>query len=287
MVSVPSDRQWLRTTFDSAAQLYQQARPDYPAALYDELIRLAGLRPPGRLLEIGCATGKATLPLAARGFRLTCLEMGPRLAAVARGNLARFPAVTVTEADFETWRPPPGEAFDLIFAATAWHWIDPATRYQRAWALLAPGGHLAFWEASHVFPVDGDPIFGDIQQLYQEIGEGLPPGAAQPRPGELPDSRAEIEASGLFQGVTVRQFDWAASYTAAEYLSLLSTFSGHIAMAQWQRDHLYDGIRRLLAGRPDGRLRRHWGVALHVARRPLIPAGQRRCLRRRADPGRG
>jgi hypothetical protein len=48
---------------------------------------------------------------------------------------------------------------------------------------------------------------------------------------------------------------------------LLSTFSGHIEMAPWQRDHLYQGIQRLLAGRPDGRLRRHWGAALHIARR--------------------
>jgi SAM-dependent methyltransferase len=188
---------------------------------------------------------------------------------VARDNLARFPAVTVTEANFETWRPPLGEALDLVFAATAWHWIDPATRYQQAWTLLAPGGHLAFWEASHVFPVDGDPIFDDIQRLYQEIGEGLPPGADQPRPAELPDSRAEIEASGWFEDVATRQFDWSVSYTAAEYLSLLSTFSGHIDMAQWQRDHLYDGIRRMLAQRPDGRLRRHWGVTLHVARRAV------------------
>jgi hypothetical protein len=31
-------------------------------------------------------------------------------------------------------------------------------------------------------------------------------------------------------------------------------------MTQWQRDHLYDGIRRLLAQRPDGRLRRHWAT---------------------------
>jgi SAM-dependent methyltransferase len=175
--------------------------------------------------------------------------------------------VTVTEADFDTWLAPPAEAFDLVFAATAWHWTDPATRYQRAWTLLAPGGHLAFWAASHVFAVDGDPVFDDIQRLYQEIGEGLPPGAIQPRPGELPDSRAEIEASGLFADVTVRQFDWAVSYTAAEYLSLLSTFSGHIEMAPWQRDHLYRGIQRLLAQRPDGRLRRHWGAALHIAQR--------------------
>jgi SAM-dependent methyltransferase len=267
MACMPRDRQHLRATFDSAAELYQQARPDYPATLYDELIRLAGLRPPGRLLEIGCATGKATLPLAERGFRLTCLEIGPRLAAAARDNLARFPGVTVTEADFETWPPAPGVPFDLIFAATAWHWIDPAVRYQKAWALLVPGGHLAFWEARHVFPPDGDSFFRDIQPVYEEIGEGLPPGTVWPQPGGLPDSRAEIEASSLFLDVAVRHFDWAISYTAEEYIRLLSTFSGHIDMAPWQRDRLYRGIRDLLAARPGGRLRRHWGAVLHVARR--------------------
>jgi hypothetical protein len=49
------------------------------------------------------------------------------------------------------------------------------------------------------------------------------------------------------------------------YDRLLDTFSGHISMAQWQRDRLYGEITRRLAGRPDGRLRRHWGTALHVA----------------------
>jgi hypothetical protein len=45
-------------------------------------------------------------------------------------------------------------------------------------------------------------------------------------------------------------------------------------MAQWQRDRLYGEIRRRLAARPDGRLRRHWGAALHVARRRDPPAAR-------------
>lgn len=49
------------------------------------------------------------------------------------------------------------------------------------------------------------------------------------------------------------------SCTAGEYIRLLDTFSGHLAMAAWQRDRLYGEIRRRLAERPDGRLRRHWG----------------------------
>jgi len=174
----------------------------------------------------------------------------------------------VITSDFETWAAPPGEAFDLVFAATAWHWIDPAAGFARAWELLAPGGHLAIWAQGHVFPAGGDPIFTQIQPVYDEIGEGRPPGQGQPRPGELPDELSPaIEASGLFDIVTVAQFGWEVRYDADGYLRLLDTFSGHIAMAAWQRDRLYGEIRRRLAQRPGGQLRRHWGAILHVARR--------------------
>jgi SAM-dependent methyltransferase len=271
---MPSDQERLKTTFDSAADLYQQARPEYPAQLYDILIDMAGLDAGDRLVEVGCATGKATLPLARRGFQIMCIEIGPRLAAAARRNLASFPHVTVINSAFETWHPPVGDRVDLVFAATAWHWIDPTLRYQRAWQLLRPGGHLAFWSATHVIPDGGDPFFVDIQDVYDQIGEGLPGDATWPRPGQLPDSRHEIELSGLFADVVVRHFDWEISYTAQEYLRLLDTFSGHIAMEGWKRQRLYAEISRRLQQRPDGRLRRHWGAVLHVARRAdPSPAG--------------
>jgi SAM-dependent methyltransferase len=261
------DREQLRTTFDSAAALYQQARPEYPAQLYDELIRLTGTGGGDRLLEVGCATGKATLPLARRGLSITCLELGADLAAAARRNLAAYPAVQVVTANFETWRPQPPATFGLVFAATAWHWIDPAAGYPQAWRLLRPGGRLAIWNQAHVFPDGGDSFFAEIQDVYDEIGEGMPSGTLRVRPGEVPDRRADIEASGLFGDVAVRQFDWSVSYDADGYLRLLDTFSGHIAMAEWQRQRLYGEIRRRLGQRPDGRLRRHWGSVLHVARR--------------------
>jgi SAM-dependent methyltransferase len=264
---MPSDQERLKTTFDSAADLYQQARPEYPEQLYDTLIATAGLDAGDRLVEVGCATGKATLPLARRGFQITCIEIGPRLAGAAQRNLAGFPNVTIINSAFETWHPPADDRFDLVFAATAWHWIDPALRYQRAWELLRPGGHVALWSATHVVPDDGDPFFFEIQGVYDEIGEGLPQDATWPRPGQLPDSRDEIEQSGLFTDVFVRHFDWEISYNAQEYQRLLDTFSGHIAMEEWQRQRLYVEISRRLQRRPDGRLRRHWAAVLHVARR--------------------
>jgi SAM-dependent methyltransferase len=263
---VTQDREQLRTTFDSAAQLYHRARPDYPNELYDELVRLAGLRPGDRLLEVGCATGKATIPLARRGFAITCVELGVELAAEASSNLAEFREVRIVNSPFETWSSGP-EPFDLVFAATAWHWIDPAVRYRKAWEALRPGGHLAFWSATHVFPADGDPFFHEIQDVYDEIGERLPPDATWPEAAEMPEDADEILASGLFRDVAVRHFGWEIDYDAEGYIRLLNSFSGHIAMEAWQRDRLYGEIRRRLALRPDGRLRRGWGAVLHVARR--------------------
>jgi hypothetical protein len=60
---------------------------------------------------------------------------------------------------------------------------------------------------------------------------------------------------------------WERRYEADEYIALLDTFSGHIAMGEAKRARLYGEIRRRLAERPDGRLRRHWLAILHVARR--------------------
>lgn len=256
----------LRQTFDRAADLYQRARPDYPDELFDDLVAVAGLTPGDRLLEVGCATGKATLPLARRGFRITCIELGAHLATAARRNLAGLD-VEVQDGRFEDWQPRPEERFDLVFAATAWSWVDPATRYTRAWQALRPGGHLAFWNATHVFPDGGDPFFVDIQEVYEEIGQGMPPGGGRPRPGELEDSRDEIEASGLFEVVHVAHFDWERVYDAEGYIELLNTFSGHIAMEEWQRERLYGEMRARLGRRDDNAVRRHWGSVLHIARR--------------------
>jgi SAM-dependent methyltransferase len=263
---VCADREQLRTTFNSAASLYHQARPEYPAELFDELVRLAQLQPGDRLLEVGSATGKATSPLARRGFRITGVELGADLAAEARRNLGGFPRVTIVNEAFEAWEPSQA-GFGLVYAATAWHWIDPAVRYRKAWELLCEGGHLAFWSAAHAFPAGGDRFFHELQNVYDEINEGLPPGAPSPAADELPDDRAEIAATGLFTDTEIRRFGWEIEYTADEYIRLLDTFSGHIAMAQWQRDRLYGEIRRRLAERPGGRLSRGWGAVLHVARR--------------------
>jgi SAM-dependent methyltransferase len=262
---VREKRETLRRTFETAADLYDAARPSYPDELFNDLVSLASLEPGDRLLEIGSATGKATRPLLERGFSVICVEMGAQLAERARRNLAGLP-VEIHVDPFETWDGEP-ETFDLVYAATAWKWVDPAIRYRKAHQLLRPGGHLAFWSALHAFPQGFDPFFSEIQEVYDAIGESHPDQWPPPPPDEIPGDRAEIEASGLFEGVEVRRYVWEKSYTAEEYIALLNTFSGHIAMEEAKREHLYSEIRQRIDRRSDARVSRHWYAILHVARR--------------------
>jgi len=255
----------LRETFEFAADGYDAARPSYPEQLFDDLVELAELKPRARLLEIGCGTGKATRPLLERGFSVVCVELGARLAERARANLADLPA-EIHVAPFEDWETE-REQFDLLYAATAWHWLDPAIRYRKARELLRPTGHLAFWSAEHAFPGDYDPFFAEIQQVYDAIGESRPGEWPPPPPDRVPDEAAEIEASGLFEEIHVRRYVWETRYSAEEYIALLDTFSGHIAMEKTKRERLYGQIRHRIGRRTPPSVRRHWTAILHVARR--------------------
>jgi SAM-dependent methyltransferase len=263
--AVSGSRGQLRRTFERAADLYEAARPSYPEELFDDLVRLAKLEPGARLLEIGCATGKATRPLLERGFSVVCVEMGSQLAKRAQDNLAGSP-FEIHVGEFEEWEGEP-EAFELVYAATAWHWIDPAIGYRRAHRLLRSSGHLAFWSATHAFPADVDPFFSEIQEVYEAIGESNPGEWPPPSPEQIPDNVPEIHATGLFEDIQVRRYVWETDYNAEQYLALLSTFSGHIAMETGKRERLYREIRGRIARRRDPRVRRHWAAILHVARK--------------------
>jgi SAM-dependent methyltransferase len=249
--------------FEEVAEAYDRARPTYPPELFDDLAELAELPTGARVLEVGCGTGQATLPLAERGLVVTCVELGERLAELARRKLSRFPAVDVVNAMFETWEP--AEAgFDAVVAFTAWHWLDPDVRYRKAAGLLAPGGTLSVVATKHVLPADGDRFFVDVQQDYvdlqatREWGDGPPP-----PPEHVRDLAEEFESSALFGAVAVRRYLWDVEYTADEYLTVLDTYSGHRALDPALRSELYGRIRR----RIDAPVRKTYLATLNVARR--------------------
>lgn len=268
VVSQDAQRRLLRATFEQRAALYDRARPSYPPQIFDDLAELACVPAGSRVLEIGCGTGQATLPLAERGYRITCVELGEQLAAVARRKLARFPQVEVINADFETWQQAHGK-FDAIVAFTAFHWIAPDVRYAKAASLLRDHGVLAIITAEHVLQPDGDDFFVEVQEDYEAVVPDDPATkAGGPKPPDaIPDLSGDISASGRFRNIAVRRYLWDVAYTAEEYIGLLNTYSSPRPLSDDTRERLLDRIRRRVEARSGGQVRKTYLAMLNLAER--------------------
>lgn len=230
-------------SFDREAARYDRVRPRYPATLFDDLMDLTGLKPGSRVLEIGAGTGIATRELAERGFAITALEPGPAMASIAEHHLKSFPNVQVVVSSFEDW-PLPDEPFDLALSATAFHWLDRATRYVKSTAALPEGGHLAIIEYRHVAGGD-DAFFSAAQECYERFVPGTSHDAALPGWDRPPDT-SEIDASPFFDLVAVRRFREDISSSRDEYLDLLATHSGNLTLSLENRDRLFDCLGNLI-----------------------------------------
>ena len=260
-----SERHRLRATFEHVAEQYDRVRPTYPTDIFGDLAALTGVASGRRVLEIGCGSGQATLPLAERGFDVVCVEPGEQLAKVAQRKLARFPRVQVINAPFEAWEPPDGIAFDTVVAFTAFHWIDPDVAYVKSRRLLREGGALAIVATQHVVHSERVDFWRDVQQDYIALGLSDDE-RAPPLPEAVPDLRSEIDSSGVFRTTAVRRYVWDVTYGADEYLAVLDTYSGHRALHDETRALLYARIRARIEATPGRTVTKSYLATLNVAK---------------------
>jgi SAM-dependent methyltransferase len=261
------DRNRLRTTFDEAASLYDEVRPGYPEDLFDDIVSLSGIPAGGRILEIGCGTGQATVPFARRGYHILCIELGENMAALARHNLKGYPQVEVRTGAFEESSLQEG-AFDLAISATAFHWLDPAVAYPKAATALRDGGSLALFWNVHVHSEASEGFFEAAQRIYErEAPEIVGPEDHKglPRPHEVPDRTEEIQKTDHFGSIITRHYRWDETYDSRGYLRVLSTYSGHRSLSADTRERLFLGIADLIDNSFDGRIIKGYLTTLYVA----------------------
>jgi SAM-dependent methyltransferase len=238
----------LRGGFDADAEAYQRTRPVCPDELFDDLVRLAGLAPGDRIVEIAPGTGQATVPLAERGLAVTAVELGASLAALARDRLRRFPAVEVVTSAFEDWQPAAGTAYRAVTVFNALHWIDAGVKYAKPAALLAPGRAFAVVNTQWARPAVNVPFWTKVQEDYQAVGlDGSPlPAPEQVEPWHFPPGTAFTETARL-------RYPFNRTYSAADYLAQLSTQSGTKELGAERVSDFLGRVRRRLdsLGSPD------------------------------------
>ncbi|RBY75061.1 SAM-dependent methyltransferase [Geodermatophilus sp. TF02-6] len=252
-----------RQTFDTDAERYAARRPTYPAALFDRLAAYGDLDDGARVVEIGPGTGQATASMAERGWAVTGVELGADLAAVARRQLADFPAVELVVGAFEEWSPPP-EPFDAVVCATAWHWLDPATRLRTATRVLRPRGTVAIVWTHHVAG-GSQAFFTAAQDCYRRLDPETYEDGPLPE-DRVPTPTDELVQSSLVTDVASHRFCVDLTYTGEEYLDLLRTYSTTIRLPAGRRAALLGCLADLIDHRFGGEITKRYTFDLVLGR---------------------
>ena len=193
------------------------------------------------------------------------VELGSNLAEVVRRKLAPFEHAEVVTADFDDWVLPV-EPFDMVVAATAFHWLDPARRVRKCAEALRPGGALAIIETHWGLGHGDDKFFAESQSCYARWDADHNPAFRPPTLEELSEERDDLASSQLFSQIMHSRYLCDREYDAVQYCDLLGTFSNVLAFDERTRSGFLACIADLIESRFGGRIVRHDLYDLWLAR---------------------
>ena len=268
------DRRHLGRVFNEVPQLYDRVRPGYPDTLFADLLTITGMDATSSVLEVGCGTGQATRSLAALGCPVTAVEPGPETAALARQRLATFGNVTVETSRFEEWDDR-GRRFDVLVAASAWHWVDPSIGWPRAHGVLRPEGWMALI-GNVVVRRPGEPeVYAETADLHERFAPGNPDWGHPPLEDEV---RATDEGwglvedpGGLFGPTIVRWYPTVQWFNGDGFADLLRSTSMYRSLDRDVREPLLDAIAERVRTRMGDRAARRYLSVLRAGQRALPP----------------
>ena len=256
-------------TFNTVADSYEKIRPSYPDELYQALFAYAPLDDSCSALEIGIGAGQATLPVLKNGCTLTAVEYGDQLARLCREKFSDYSRFSVITGKFEN-ADLPDNTFDLVFSASAFHWVPEEIGYRKVFRILKPGGAFARF-ATHPYQAKDNPaLFKEIQNAYAEYYYPY----YQKQPGKLSEyteeqaaARAEIANRHGFTDVQYALFHRIRTLSATEYRELIGTYSDHITIEESIRERFFDAIEDTI-NRYGGSILIYDTIDLQMARKP-------------------
>lgn len=251
-------------TFDTVAETYKKLRPGYVKELYDAVFSYQMLDSSCKALEVGIGGGQATRPILDTGCSVLAVEPGENFCALCRETFRDYPGFSVVKGKFEETEMEK-EQFDLVYSASAFHWVPEEVGYKKVFDCLKKGGAFARF-ANHPYKDKSRP---GMHEALQEVYAVYMPGtlASDEYTEEKARKRAEIALQYGFVDVEHRLFHRTRDFTAAEYVQLLGTYSDHIAIEEKTRGKFFQEIERAIE-RMGGVITLFDTLDLQLARKP-------------------
>lgn len=260
----------LEWTFDTVASTYEKLRPGYVGELYQAIFDYVPVTESSRVVEVGIGGGQATLPLLQTGCELTAVEYGAHFSELCREKFKDYPKFSVItskfeEAEFEK------NSFDLVFSASAFHWVPEEIGYSKVFSMLKNGGVFARF-ANHPFRDKGNPaltkeidgIYGKYYYKFHNRKQEVP----QEYSKEQAKNRALIARKYGFTDIQYAMFQRIRSFSAKEYITLLGTYSDHIAIEETIRAEFFAKIEEAINDH-GGMMTIYDTIDLQLARKPI------------------
>ena len=259
----------LEWTFDTVASTYEKFRPGYPDELYKMMFDYVTLNDSCYAAEVGIGGGQATLPILKTGCHLTAVEYGEELAKLCKEKFKEYHNFSVITNKFEDVNFA-DDTYDLVYSASAFHWIPESIGYTKVFSMLKSGGAFARF-ANHPYRDKGNlPLSEEMDRIYAEYYYKFY-NKKQEVPKEYSEEqaiqRAKIAESYGFVDIKHALFHRTRTFLANEYITLLGTYSDHIAIEE--------GIRREFFSKLEDAINHHGGsitvydtIDLQLARKP-------------------
>lgn len=260
-----------RKVFGRDPQNYDRSRFDYPSRVTGVLRARCNLGPSTRVLEIGAGSGKATRQILAEDpLSLLAIEPNARLAAYLRKHLGRRAhRVSVSPVGFLEARVPRG-AFDLVVAATSFHWLDEERALQKVARILRPGGWWAAWWNHHGDPARPTEFSRQVHLLLGNDEASWRSWVLQSRRDAVRERQtrlALLRASGAFDRISMNSIRWQVRVPAARIVGLWSTFSEVATLPVERRRRLLTRLGRMVEDRFGGAVDLALLTPMYTARR--------------------
>ena len=256
-------------TFDTVAETYAKLRPGYVDALYRDILAYCPLRESSHAVEVGIGGGQATEPILQTGCAVTAVEPGESFSTLCREKFAAYPKFDIITGKFEDVDFPLSSC-DLVYSASAFHWVPEEIGYRKAFDMLKSGGVFARF-ANHPWRDKANPALvaaldAAYAQYYHRYYCSVPRLEDEYSEAQA-ISRAEIALKYGFTDISDQLYHRTRVFTAAEYIQLLGTYSDHISLPNEVRLPFFRAVEEAINAH-GGSITIYDTIDLQLARKP-------------------